>query len=46
MLDVSADAVRLEEMKAASREIGLEFRRRADPIEGLRRAMKLTGVLH
>jgi glycosyltransferase involved in cell wall biosynthesis len=45
MLEVSADGARLEGMKRRSREIGLEFRERADPIEGLRKALHRAGVL-
>lgn len=45
MLEVSADAGRLAGMKNASKVIGLEFRRRADPIAGLRGALEKAGVL-
>lgn len=45
MLEVSADEGRLVSMKNASKVIGSEFRTRADPIEGLRRALNAAGVL-
>lgn len=45
LLDVSADAARLESMKHASHAIGRAFRTRADPIAGLRAALTKAGVL-
>lgn len=44
MLHVS-DPSRLEQMKTESRRVGLEFRERADLVEGLRSALRFAGTL-
>lgn len=45
MLKVSADNEALNRMKNESKRISHEFRQRADPIQGLRRALALSGTL-
>jgi glycosyltransferase involved in cell wall biosynthesis len=45
MLEVSENDARLASMKAASRRIGAEFRAKADPVAGLRKALAKAGVI-
>lgn len=45
MLKVSSDAASLAHMKTESKRISIEFRQRADPATGLRRALVHAGVI-
>lgn len=44
LLEVTAEP-RVDQMKSASRGVLAEWRRRADPVEGLRAALRFVGVL-
>ncbi len=45
LLDVTADEARLESMQRASADVLADWRKRGDPVDGVRKALQFSGVL-